>query len=188
MQEKAPLHTSPTPHWDSISEAGVQALRDCGVKLIYATYGTSSDYNGDPASLPYGHAARLLNNHQPETRVFTRLDGGEDIANSVCAYNHLEEDVAQTILRENAAILDEKTGIYMKPLSEITLNLYPLNQLEEIFAPELDWNYVGVCVHEQYFYADYFAYQPDYADKINKMCEILTNAGFTFVCGDEILK
>lgn len=176
------------PHWDSTSTAGVQALADCGVKLLYATYGNVSEYNGDPESLPYGHAARLLNNRQPETRVFTRLGGGEDIANSICAYNHLNIEDAQAILYNTDAIYDEKIGIYMKPFGEITLNIYSYNELEQVFLPQAGQDFTGICVHEQYFYPDYYGYQPDYADKIFKMCEILTNVGFTFVCGDEILK
>ena len=45
----------------------------------------------DTTSLPYGHAARLLQNRQPETKVFSR--GGRDTAidNSICAYNHIDQ-------------------------------------------------------------------------------------------------
>ncbi len=175
------------PHWDSTSTEGVKALSDCGVKLLYATYGEVSEYNDDPESLPYGHAARLLNNRQPETRVFTRLGGGDDIAASICGYNHLSNEDAKKIISNCSAVYDEKMDIYMKPLGEITLNVYSYDELDDVFSSQSDWDFVGICVHEQYFYPDYYGYQPDYADKINKMCKILKNYGFTFVCGDEIL-
>ena len=55
------------------------------------------------------------------------------------------------------------------------------------FATQPDWDYFGICLHEQYFYPDYFGYQPEYERKILKMCEIMTNAGYTFINGDEIL-
>lgn len=175
------------PHWAPMSKEAVKALADCGVKLLHTTWGDTEEYNGDPASLPYGHAARLLNNRQPEARVFTRKACGEDISNSICAYNHLEAAEAMPIIRENKAILDKETGIYFKPFGEITLNLYSYDELDNVFAAESDWDYVGVCVHEQYFYPEYFAYQPDYADKILKMCELLSASGHTFVNGEDLL-
>ncbi len=175
------------PHWAPMSKEAVKALADSGVKLLHATDGTSFEYNGDPASLPYGHAARLLNNRQPEARVFARVGCGEDISTSVCAYNHLEPEQAQPLYGNCAASLDKETGIYFKPFGDITLNLYSYDELDGVFAPEMDFDYVGICVHEQYFYADYFVYQPDYADKIMKMCKILTANNYTSVNGDEIL-
>ena len=175
------------PHWDSMSYDGVRALKDCGVKLLYTTYGVTKEYNGDPNSLPYGHAARLIHNHQPETVTYTRTHSGDDIARSICSYNHVTEEAAQSILRTDKALYDEKTGLYLKPFSEVTLNLVPENEMETAFATQPDWDYFGICLHEQYFYHDYFGYQPEYERKILKMCEIMTNAGYTFINGDEIL-
>lgn len=175
------------PHWAPMSKAAVKALADCGVTLLHSTYGTTAEYNGDPYSLPYGHAARLLNNRQPEAKVYTRIGGGEDIAASACAYNHLTEEEAQSINDKNIAIKNEETGIFFKSFGEVTLNIYPYEELEAAFAPFINWDYLGICVHEQYFYEDYLAYQPDYADKIYKMCEIALANGYTFVNGDSIL-
>ena len=176
------------PHWAPMSKDAVKALADCGVTMLHATYGKSAKYNEDPNSLPYGHAGRLLHRRQPETRVFTRIGSGEDITRSICAYNHIEEGDDDAILRENIAFQDEETGVFFKPYCKITLNLYSYEELDKVFASKMDWEYVGVCVHEQYFYEDYFVYQPDYADKIVKMCEILTANGYTFVNADEILE
>lgn len=39
-----------------------------------------------------------------------------------------------------------------------------------------------------YFYPDYFAYQPEYADKIYKMCEILKRNGYEFITGDDMIE
>ena len=175
------------PHWAPMSKAAVKALADCGVKLLHSTDGKSSEYNGDPASLPYGHAARLLNNRQPEARVFTRVGAGEDIAASACAYNHLEPEQAQPLYGTPNALFDAETGIYLKSFGDITINIIKYEDLETSLAPEMDFDYVGLGVHEQYFYPEYFAYQPDYADKIMKMCEITKANNFTFVNGNEIL-
>lgn len=35
--------------------------------------------------------------------------------------------------------------------------------------------------HEQYFYRDYFAYQPDYAEKIFAAADFLRGKGYGFV-------
>jgi len=48
--------------------------------------------------------------------------------------------------------------------------------------------YLGICDHEQYFYEDYLAYQPDYGEKIHKMGEILSKAGYEFFFVEELLK
>lgn len=175
------------PHWAPMSKDAVRALADCNVRIIHATSGDSKEYNGDINSLPYGHAARLLNNRQPEARVFTRLDCKAEIHNSICAYNHLEQKAADDIFYKNTAILDEETGVYFKPLGDVTLNVYKLQELDRLFAERKDCEFIGVCIHEEYFYSDYFDYQPDFADKINKMCECLKKSGHIFINGNEIL-
>lgn len=175
------------PHWLPVSEAGVRALYDCGVRILDVTVGDASEYNGDPGSLPYGHAARLLNNRQPETRVFTR--GGRDvaIARSVCAYNHFEEkdNVCEKTL---GTVPDEKTGMKFKQYCSTCLNLMNLDEVEDEFNKLLGNEFIGICNHEQYFYEDYFAYQKDYADKIYKMSEILTQNGYEFFFAEELVK
>jgi len=176
------------PHWLPMSKAAVKALKDCGVKLLDATRGDPEEYNGDPFSLPYGHAARLLQNRQPETKVFSR--GGRDVAidNSVCGYNHITMAQYNETFDTLKTIYNEEIGIPFKTYCSTCLNTTPLSEFDEEFAPLIDREYVGICDHEQYFYSDYLAYQPDYGDKIMKMCEILTSNGFEFICGEDILK
>lgn len=176
------------PHWLPVSKAGVRALKDCGVKLLDCTMGDVSEYNGDPFSLPYGHALRVLNNRQPETKVFTR--GGRDvaIARSACGYNHLLPSENAPISNNLGTFYKEEVDLLFKKYCTTCLNTTPYNELDEEFAKYLDYEYIGICDHEQYFYSDYLAYQPDYADKIYKMGEILTANGFEFICGEEILE
>ena len=152
-----------------------------------ATVGDVWEYDGNPDSLPYGHAARLLNNRQPETRVFTR--GGLDvaIARSVCAYNHFTPEQNTEYETLNAK-LDDATGMLFKVYCSICINLVDYNNLDEEFGKLLGREYIGICDHEQYFYEDYFAYQPDYAEKIYKMCDILTSDGYEFIFGEDLIK
>ena len=180
------------PHWLPVSKPGVEALYDCGVRLLDATSGKTSEYNGDPMSLPYGHALRLLNNRQPETKVFSRIArvGGKDTAieRSICGYNHFEtEDIYDRYSFD--AVPDSETGMLFKTFCTAPcLNLTAYDKLEEEFAKVTDKEFLGICDHEQYFYEDYLAYQPDYAEKIYKMGEILTKAGYEFFFIEELVK
>ena len=178
------------PHWNSVSKEGVRALYDCGVRIMDVSTGKSSEYNGNPDSLPYGHAMRILYNRQPETRVYSR--GGPDaaIATAVCSYNHLEpEDFIATVNNMNC-IQDKETGMFFKKfhIPEMTLNLMHLDKIEDIFSKYIEDEYVGICTHEQYFYKDYLAYQPDYDEKIYKMGEIMNKNGYEFIFPDDIIK
>lgn len=180
------------PHWLPVSKDGVRALYDCGVRLLDVTSGKTSEYNGDPSSLPYGHALRLLNNRQPETKVFARISevGGQDsaIEHSVCGYNHFSTEKNYDRFSLDT-VLDKETGMFFKKYCTAPcLNLTAYNDLEKEFGKVIDKEFLGICDHEQYFYEDYLAYQPDYADKIYKMSEILTNAGYEFFFAEELVK
>lgn len=175
------------PHWLPVSKEGVKALCDCGVRLLDATVGETREYDGDPASLPYGHALRLLNNRQPETKVFTRGGADTAIARSICGYNHFtsEEDCDRFSLKY---LHDKETGMYFKKFCTAPcLNLTMYDKLEEEFAKVTDKEFLGICDHEQYFYEDYLAYQPDYAEKIYKMGEIMNRNGYEFIFAEDLL-
>ncbi len=177
-----------TPHWLPMSKDAVKALRDCGVKLINSSFGeVGVEYNGDPNSLPYGHAFRLLQNRKPETKVFTRKSRDVAISRSICGYNHIDEDdlAAQGI--DFSMIYDKELDVYFKHYSNPCLNLIPYEEIEGDFAPYLDNPYLGIANHEEYFFEDYCAYQPDYADKIFKMGEIMTKNGFEFFFIEELV-
>ena len=47
--------------------------------------------------------------------------------------------------------------------------------------------YVSIGNHEQYFYEDYFAYQPEYSDKLLKAAEILCRNGYEFIFAQDIV-
>ena len=175
------------PHWLPMSKAAVKALADCGVKLLDCTTGEVSEYNGDPFSLPYGHAMRLLNNRQPETKVFFRRSRDVAIDRSICGYNHISFEVGEEMKGTDKILWNDEIGIYFKKFCSTGLNLTPYDEIEAEYAELCKMDYIGICDHEQYFYSDYLAYQPDYADKIYKMCQILTANGFEFICGEELL-
>ncbi len=176
------------PHWLPVSKAAVKALKDCGVTLLDATSGDTKEYDGDPYTLPYGHAARLLHNRQPETKLFTRNSPDKSIISSICGFNHMSEEDRENTHHKLKAIYNEETGMLFKIYGTACLNLTEYDKIEELFLAQIDNEYIGICDHEQYFYSDYFAYQSDYADKIYKMGEVLSAHGFVFVTGDELLE
>ncbi len=175
------------PHWMPVSRDGVRALHDGGIKILGASYGKRMPYNGAPGSLPYGHAARLLQNRKPETELYTRVSLNEAIADSLCGYNHLPDDEIENRYGIGA-YLDKETGMYFKdfitgPILDLSK---PENLLNEM-APNLEHEFFGYATHEQYFYPEYFAYQPDYAEKIYLAAEILTKNEFEYIFIEDLV-
>ena len=181
------LSTTFCPHWLPISKAGCHALADCGVRMISPTYGDKTPYEGDESVLPYGHAARLLQNRQPETALFTR--GGKDkrISASIAAYNHISQEDLDRMRNKNVSLLDEETGLRFRTLGGgPCLNTHTYDEVVAGLNNLIGKEYIGTAVHEQYFYSDYYNYQPDYADKVYVMAKILTEAGYRWVTTDEL--
>lgn len=177
------------PHWLPVSREGCHALADCGVRIACPSTGDRKPYEGDPSVLPYGHAARLLQNRQPETMLFTRGGANTAIAASLSGYNHLEAKDIAPIRFKNASVLDEETGLRFRGLGGgPCLNLYTLDAIRETLERLIGEGreYIGVATHEQYFYEDYYAYQPDYAEKIYLMAKTLTEAGHRWITCDEL--
>ena len=182
------LSHSVCPHWLPISREGCQALADCGVKFISPSSGDRREYDGNPDSLPYGHAFRLLQNRKPETMIFTRNGKNKAIANSLCGYNHISAEQMDSIKGRNLSILDKETGIrFRQHAGGPSLNRHTLKEIEEKLNEMNDGReFIGCGTHEQYFYEDYFAYQPDYAEKVYLLAKKVTEFGYTWVTADEL--
>ncbi len=175
------------PHWLPVSRAGCHALFDVGVRFVTPSRGDRTEYNGDPSVLPYGHAHRLLQSRQPETMLFTRPGRNTQISASICGYNHISNEQYEKIKFKNTSILDEETGLRFRPMSGgPCLNLSTKQQVEEDLISLLGSEFIGVATHEQYFYPDYYAYQPDYAEKVYLFSRILKENGYRFITWEEM--
>ena len=176
-------------HWLPLSKDACKALKDCGTEMVCCTYGEVEEYNGDVNSLPYGHAARLLQNRKPETKVFFRKSRDVAISYSACGWNHLTEAQWEATKTTLDAIKDEETGLWVKVYCNTgTINLCEnFEQVREDIVPALDNEYLGFLIHEQYYYPDYYAYQPDAAAKIDLAATLIADAGFEFVNGEDLI-
>ncbi len=177
-----------TPHWLPVSKEGCKAFYDCGIRFITVSEGDTTEYTGDESILPYGHAARLLNNRQPETRLYTRGLKDERIKASICAYNHVTQEENDALVNRNLSILDEETGLRFKAIgSPPVLNLDTVEEVYEdiISLDKGGCEFLVMATHEQYFYPDYFAYQPDTREKHYMMAKTIHDLGYTFVTAEE---
>ena len=176
-----------TPHWGPISREACIAFRDCGAKVLWASYGPKEPYCGGADALPYGHAGRLLQNRQPETMLYHRGTMDVAIDRSICGYNHLSQEVGDALFGTLDTYTDPATGIRMKPVEmDVTVNLMTSQNLDARVGQFLDREYLCIDSHEQYFYPDYYAYQPDYAAKTLRACELAAGAGYTFFFLEEL--
>ena len=156
-----------TPHWGPMSKEGCVALKDCGAKVVWVSRGRRWAYNGDRSILPYGHAMRIENFRKPETAVYWRGGGGDDISVSACGYNHLLAKEVEKTRGTYNWVYDKDTGVNFKAFSMggTCLNLLPLKNVEEAMARNGEPEFYIHATHEEYFHKDYFGYQPDYCEK-----------------------
>lgn len=179
-----------TPHWRPISKEACLALRDCGIKLLSATYGKKIEYDGDASSLPYGHSQRLLCNRKKETAIFIRNTNDTAIARSLCGYNHITEEERERTQNNLEYITDSETGLLFKSLGTDTygcLNLINKAEVLEHFSNLTDREFFIYGTHEQYFYPDYFAYQEEYPEKILLAAKLLNEKGYEFIFSQDII-
>ena len=130
----------------------------------------------------------MTNNRKPETKIFSRNSADVAINNSLCGYNHISDEQSEKIQYNFSCIKDEETGISLKKLHNgLCLNLHSVEELKEYYESIKDREYVGYGVHEQYFYKDYFAYQPDYQEKLYTAARALYENGYEYFFAEELV-
>ena len=138
--------------------------------------------------LPYGHGMRIENNRKPETAMFWRPGGGDDISVSACGYNHLDDALVEKTRGTYNWIYDRATGVSFKAfgVGGTCLNLYRLEDIETQFerayasvkgGPEFFIH----ATHEEYFFKHYFMYQPDYVKKTFTAAKWMHDHGYSYV-------
>ena len=175
--------TAVVPHWGSISKEGCIALKDCGATLVSVSRGRRWEYNGDRTLLPYGHGYRIENHRKHESAIFWRGNGGDDISVSASGYNHLDERLVEMTRGTYSWINDRTTGMNFKPSTSggPLLNIYELKDVAPAFDRAGENEYFCYATHEQYFFKDYFMYQPDYAAKTFAAGKWMQDHGYNFI-------
>ncbi len=173
-------------HWIPMSKEGVQALSDNGIVATYASYGNKIDWDGDQMSLPYGHSFRLLHNKKPESGVYQKVTRDLAITNALCSYNHIPEEDYKSIVGKFATIKDKELNMRYMAASQVVINLVPLEIMEEELSKYTHQEYLSVANHEQYFYPDYYAYQPDHRERVLTAAKVLHDAGYEFIFLEEL--
>ena len=171
-----------TPHWGPLSKEGCIALRDCGATAIWCSSGRRYEYNGDRTVLPYGHAMRIENFRKSETAIFWRPGSGDDISVSACGYNHLLPDQVKVTRGTYNWLHDKATGCNFMTFGcgAPCLNLYRLEDIPARMKEVLGNEYLIHATHEEYWYKDYFAYQPDSREKLLTACKMVHDAGYEY--------
>ena len=176
-----------TPHWGPVSREGCIALKDCGAKVVWVSRGKRWEYNGDRSLLPYGHGYRIENHRKPESAIYWRGGGGDDISVSACGYNHLDDEQVEKTRGTYNWIYDKATGVNFKTfgVGGTCLNLYRLEDIESQFEKA----YASVAggpeffihaTHEEYFFKHYFMYQPDYVKKTFTAAKWMHDHGYSY--------
>lgn len=175
--------TALVPHWCPMSEDGCRALKDCGIGIMECSVGPRYRYDGDRSRLPYGHAFRLEQNRKSEVGFYWRESRDAAIASSICSYNHIDAALSAKTRHSFAYVRDSKTGMCFKNMFNDgpVLNLVDVPTLVADTKKLLDSEYLIFANHEQYFFKDYLAYQPDYAEKIRVMSKMMHDSGFAFI-------
>ena len=169
-------------HWLPISKEGCRALKDRGVRLVACTDGARYAYTGDRGSLPYGHAFRVECNRRPEAALYRRTAYDAALLSSACSYNHLVPEQAEKTWGTFAHVFDRDVGIGFKRFrSGPMLNLCTPERVREEMVAAARYELLAFADHEQYFYREYYAYQPDYVEKVLLAARLACEAGREFV-------
>ena len=175
-------------HWLPFSKEGCRALRDRGVKLVACTDGVRYAYNGDRGELPYGHAFRVESNRRPETALFRREHYDPALLSSACGYNHLCPGQFEKTWGTFSHVYDRAMGIGFKRFRNgPMLNLCTPEKVREGMEAAAASEFLVFADHEQYFYKDYYGYQPDYVEKIFLASRMAHEAGREFVFIEDTL-
>ncbi len=95
----------------------------------------------------------------------------------------LKEDICARIRRGESVHAD---GMDFSSI-DLVMNLYGRDEILKRLSGLLSRDSVRVMIHEQYFYQDYPAYQPDFEEKIDCAFKLLTEKGYESRFFEEIM-
>ena len=165
---KEMLTRSAIAHWVTMTKEGLMALKDKGIEMISCTMGDKVDFPEARSTFSTEHNFKLNENKNlpvSEAFVSQRKGGGFTFGN----FNHLDN------------------GMYMNRFACILLNATKLSDFDPILNNLKKYEHTCLAMHEQYFYDDYFAYEPDFAEKVGYAWKAMLDAGFEPILMDELV-
>ena len=177
---KEVLTKSAITHWVTMTKEGLMALKDKGIGMISCTMGDEVDYPEIRSGFSTEHNYTLLKNTTRDVSraMVARLGNGPA---GLVNHNHMSSEVTNQYLGKINLYHDKETGLYFNRFMSILLNAIRMCELDGILEERCKYEHVCLISHEQYFYSDYFAYEPDYADKVAFTLKYLLDKGFTHI-------
>ena len=104
--------------------------------------------------------------------------------------NHITTEQFDAIAKYRKYLYDPDTGMRFcnsctPPLS--ALNLHELKDIPRDLEKVRGCDFVGYGNHEQYFFKDYFLYQPDYMAREMLVAKTLKDRGYRFIFMENLI-
>ena len=175
------------PHWNCVSLGGCKALEYLGVQSMVGTHGDVLPENADLSSISKAHIERLMQNRtEPSSWVYHHKYSDVDTLR-LKGYNHISNEELQRQDGTKKYFMDENIGMKFKATCKFALDRCTPEQIVKYLNEDIDKEYIGFGLHEQYFYPKYHNYQPNYAEKVEMAVRIMNENNFKSVFYDEIL-
>jgi len=177
-----------TIHCMPLSKAGYKVLTERGIRALCCSHGYDASSDIESKLRPQDIKTLFTNRTEETSLPYYNPNpyaGGMDAA--LRAFNHIHEDINQTISTTSKFYTDNEHPIPLKDFVHMVLNTFSLDQIIPNLDKWLTGDFVGFCMHEQYFYPEYKSYQPDYCAKIEAAVKHVTEKGFTSIFMNEIL-
>ena len=136
---------------------------------------------------------RLEQNRKSETCLYSRISENEAITSSIGGYNNLTYEQTKATYGSFKYIYDREVGIGFKELEDFQplaagINLYTMENLIPTLCKYASNEFLVYGNHEQYFYRDYLAYQPEYAAKVMAAAKFLKENDYTYFFLEELVR
>ncbi|MBQ7643333.1 MAG: hypothetical protein IJS67_05465 [Clostridia bacterium] len=138
------LATTTTVHYCLLTDGGLKAVKDCGIKGLLGLFG---DEENERSSYGLGRG--------------------------------FAEEMRKGRIKCEKGI--SYSGI------DVILNLYDENGINGKLKKIIGRDFIKIMIHEQYFYKDYFNYQPDFAEKTESAIKLLIEKGYKSVFYEELI-
>ncbi len=82
---------------------------------------------------------------------------------------------------------DKASDLYFVNI-DMVINTFDINDIMPYLSKHIGRQHIEIMIHEQYFYPDYYMYQPDYEQKLNTAISYLIDNDYKSCFLDEFIK